>query len=643
MTRFSGALALALAAVGVCVAAQDPAQRPTDSKSALITGRVVEGDGGQPVAAAVVALAPLGARAPAGPGGPIPAVLTDSEGRFFFNALEAGTYRLSAVKPGWIEGAYGRRRPGGSFFPLTLTDGAHRADLTIAIWRNATITGHVVDDTGDPLVGREVRAVSVTYDAGRRLATFAGRTQTDDRGVYRLSALMPGDYLIVAPATVTSEPATFSGTIRASGDLPHAYLQTMTDVASAQMSMDRADIATPGGKDVLMPMAGVPGTPPANGAWLTYPTTFYPSATTIDNATPVRAASGRARAGVDLTVPLTATYEISGVLMDAEGPAANHAVHLLPAESAEAPLMDVSTAVTDAGGVFTFYAVPPGQYVARTVRTPWPEGADWSMNIFGGTQALKTVGISGRGGPGPPVESAPLEAASAPVTVSDRSVRDLKLTLQPGARVRGRAVFEATKSPTAAELSTFVIMLAAASGRSDRALYQGRLTEDGRFASASTMAGRYVIRTGTPAGWALTSAMFQGRDLSDTPFDLSGDIDDVVLTFTDKPRTLTGGVQDGGSDLAVGATVVLFPTDSRLWTDYGTGSRRVQGVHVSPTGTFTLQVPPIGQYCIVAIPDDQSTNWRNPATLARLVTIAERLDVRDDQPIAQALKVRRLQ
>jgi len=157
------------------------------------------------------------------------------------------------------------------------------------------------------------------------------------------------------------------------------------------------------------------------------------------------------------------------------------------------------------------------------------------------------------------------------------------------------------------------------------------------------MPGRYVIRTGTPAGWALKSAMFQGRDLSDTPFDLSGDIDDVVLTFTDRPRTLTGGVQDGGSDLAVGAMVVLFPTDSRLWTDYGTGSRRVQSVHVSPTGTFTLQVPPVGQYCIVAIPDDQSTNWRNPATLARLVTIAERLEVRDDQPIAQALKVRRLQ
>jgi hypothetical protein len=57
-------------------------------------------------------------------------------------------------------------------------------------------------------------------------------------------------------------------------------------------------------------------------------------------------------------------------------------------------------------------------------------------------------------------------AASAPVTVSDRSVRDLRLTLQPGARVRGRAVFEATKSPpTAAELRLFVVNLAAASGR----------------------------------------------------------------------------------------------------------------------------------------------------------------------------------
>src|SRR5262249_40587692 len=141
MTRVTGALLLAVAAIGVCLAAQDPAQRPAgDSKSALITGRVLEGDRGQPVAAAVVTLGRSGApRPPAGtgPGAAIPAVLTDSDGRFFFNALEAGTYVLTATKSGWVAGGYGRRRPGGTGFPITLREGERRGDLTIAIWRYA--------------------------------------------------------------------------------------------------------------------------------------------------------------------------------------------------------------------------------------------------------------------------------------------------------------------------------------------------------------------------------------------------------------------------------------------------------------------------------------------------------------------------
>ena len=40
--------------------------------------------------------------------------MTDADGRFVFRALAAGAYSLTAIKPGYLDGAFGRRRPGGT-------------------------------------------------------------------------------------------------------------------------------------------------------------------------------------------------------------------------------------------------------------------------------------------------------------------------------------------------------------------------------------------------------------------------------------------------------------------------------------------------------------------------------------------------
>ena len=364
-------------------AAASPPTPPPTKGTGLITGRVVD-DRGTPIGQAIVAFGGIDR-----PGQTVNRVLTDPEGRFFFSDLGAGTYTVNVTKPGWIAGAFGRRRPGGTLVALSLKDGERRSDVTVTLWRYAVISGRAVDESGDPMVDLDVRAFQQTFIAGRRHLTFVTRAKTDDRGMFRFANLLPGNYVVVAPATVVSEPAGFAGAIRAEGETPRASYQTMTATAAAPMVFDRADVRA--ASDRLVSSAiRLPGLPQADGSWRTYATTFYPSTTRQSAATVVGVQSGQERSGVDLTLQIGPTFQVSGTLQGPDGrPAAHHAVHLLAADALEAPIVDAATAVTHADGTFTFFGVPPGQYVARVVKVPWP-GGNLRMGLAGGTGPFRT-------------------------------------------------------------------------------------------------------------------------------------------------------------------------------------------------------------------------------------------------------------
>ncbi len=613
----------------------------------LIAGRIVDPTG-SPVPNAIVFIskaigsaAPLPARG-AGAGGD--RVLTDDAGRFVFNNLTAGAYNIGSTKPGWLGGAFGRRLPGGSSTVVELADGERRNDLSIAMWRAAVIAGRVTADNGDPLVGVEVRAMKQAFIAGRRQSETPIRAKTDDLGAYRFSDLMPGEYLVAVLSSVLSEPPGFAGAIRASGDRPRAYFQTMTTLGAAPMVFDRATGVTGADRPLVGSLSQLPGLPAADGAWPAYPTTFHPSSTTMQSAAIVRAISGEVRSDVDVTVRLTPTWQVSGILRDPDGPAAWHAVHLIPAESGDTPLVDVSTAVTDAKGAFTFYGVPPGQYIARIVRVPWPTGAGQRMGLSGGTGQIPRVATFG-GGPSsglPPVPTEPLLHVSESVTVANRSIRDLELTMREGPRIRGRARFEGAKpQPTPDQLRGVGVSLVPANGRVDNASWPGQFSGDGQFITASQWPGRYLIRASAPAGWTFKDATYQGRDVSEAPIDLTADLDNVVITFTDSPRTIKGTVSSEAGKSVEGSAVLLFPVDSTGWVDYGLTSRRVTSNSVGAKGDFTFALPPPGEYCLIAVPAEMAEGWQNPEVLTKLATSAERIRVADAS-ITQALQLKQI-
>src|SRR4029453_14461343 len=53
-------------------------------------------------------------------------------------------------------------------------------------------------DSGEPAPGTQVRVMRYVMRTGEKTLQSAGQAQTDDRGIYRIWGLQPGDYLVSA-------------------------------------------------------------------------------------------------------------------------------------------------------------------------------------------------------------------------------------------------------------------------------------------------------------------------------------------------------------------------------------------------------------------------------------------------------------
>ena len=98
---------------------------------------------------------------------------------------------------------------GAAVRTVDLSDGATITDARLQLMKLAAISGTVRDDGGDPVVGVDVLAFRRASLQGRPpVLAWDGRAKTDDRGQYRLTRLMPGDYYVCA---CTRDPIPFDG------------------------------------------------------------------------------------------------------------------------------------------------------------------------------------------------------------------------------------------------------------------------------------------------------------------------------------------------------------------------------------------------------------------------------------------------
>jgi hypothetical protein len=162
----------------------------------------------------------------------------------------------------------------------------------------------------------------------------------------------------------------------------------------------------------------------------------------------------------------------------------------------------------------------------------------------------------------------------------------------------------------------------------------GRATIDatGRFTTSTVPSGKYVLRVEGVARWAMASAWLAGRDVADSPIDITGaDIDGVVVQMTSRLTLLSGRVLNALGSPDADASVLIFPTDSSLWVDGSAQPRRLLTARADDAGTFAIEGAPPGDYFVVAVSAATVGEWRDPQVLERLARLSSRVPLADGE------------
>ena len=127
-------------------------------------------------------------------GGASRSVETGSDGLFAFDGVEQGKYRLSASKRGYLPQAYEQH----DNFSTAIVVGPELQSegLIFKVVPQAVITGVVTDERGEPVRRAQVRLFKDEDRGGIRSTVPRQTAMTDDRGVYELARIDPGNYYL---------------------------------------------------------------------------------------------------------------------------------------------------------------------------------------------------------------------------------------------------------------------------------------------------------------------------------------------------------------------------------------------------------------------------------------------------------------
>jgi hypothetical protein len=642
MIRIARIAAMLAAGCGLVVSAAEVRQaRGTESRTALILGQVVDGTTDRPLGGVVVTMNVSGASAMPPPTAPGTArssrsAIADANGRFVFNELPAGMYSFSiSTASGRLIGGYGMRRPGGTTQPFELAEGQRAGGVTLRAWRYGAVAGTVVDQNAEPIVETRVTLLRLEIVAGHRRYRVGPTTMTDDRGMYRISRVEPGEYTAYLPYTQVTVPVDVQATYDSAaskGQASRLEFERKYGVDSSGASGSGMRI----GDHLLVRASNSYGAngqtgpsfisppPDANGRVSVYPMTFYPGVTSLSEAAPFTVESGQERAGTDLQVRLVPAVQISGRITGADGPAQMVTVRLVAQSAADADNedgMETAKTVSNATGDFTFLGVPSGSYILKVVRVPNTTRPTTMTSVtVGGTTTMSIVDDSNL--PPLPLPDTPTESLTMPLAVGDRDIRNLTVQLQSGPRLSGRVVYDGTSRPlTGEQLARVTITLDPVDGRVfPGAAGKGQFDASGQFRTLGLLPGRYTLRLGGTVPWFLDSVSIGDRSLPDQPIAIAGtDVSGVVITLTDRLGSLSGSVRDARDGTAdPNATVLVFPANRAQWVDTSANPRRFRSTRVSTRGTYQAGSFPPGDYVVVAIDDRFAADWQLPQRLESL-------------------------
>jgi protocatechuate 3,4-dioxygenase beta subunit len=586
-----------------------PPQQPRDARvspsgTSRISGIVVTGvRSPQPVRRAIVTIAGSPLRTSRG-------TITDDAGRFAFDGLPAGRFVVTAARKAYLTSAFGAAYEGDAGTPVTVGEGASFDNVRIVLNKGAVLTGVITDWSGIPIPSLAVTA----FRASESIYETPGEDVTDDRGLYRIYGLPPGEYIVGAAPRPTG-----------AGDVG---VRSEREVDALLSALQR--------RGTLPTMAARPGemapdrTPFEPQRAYSFAQVYYPGTPVAGEAAKVTVAAGEERGGLDFTITVVPTATIKGVVMGSDGqPVRDIQLSIVPVGPPVTIFATMGTTGpprTGADGSFSRSGVTPGTYRILVRRVP---GAPQQPGVFAGSP------VAGRG--------ATSEWAMTEVSVNGEDIDGLSLMLQPGLRLTGRIVFEGT-SEIPPDLSVARITLAPVTAvtRTINVL-PIPAKADGTVEITNLLPGSYQVGLTLPQElaerWWLRSATSDGRDVLDVPLELTpGTSPDVVFTLSDRRSSLSGRVADAEGRPTANAVVVAFSADRSHWRRE---SRRIRAARPAIDGAYELTDLPAGEYLVAAVPLMPTEAWRQPAFLEELAAAAVRIVVGDGEQKTLTVSVSR--
>jgi hypothetical protein len=577
--------------------ARDTSARPqgasstaaTPAPTGRLTGRVVAGDTGRPIKRARVFIS--AAEVPGGRG-----VLTDDTGAFDFTDLPAGRYTINASKSGYIQLSYGQRRPLQAGTPLQLLDGQQLKGVDFALPRGGVISGRVSDETGDTMPGVQVQVMRYQYQQGDRRLVPAGQGQSDDRGVYRVWGLNPGEYYVSAIARN-------DGLGRG---IPASAVQAIQDAVAGAGRGGRGGR----GAGIGAALAGLAPTDAQDQ--LMYAPTYYPGVGSPNEARVITVGVSQEVTDIDFALQLVRTARVGGHVENPDGSwTAQGNVQLAPQGNTRAGgLGNNYGGRIGWDGQFSISNVPPGLYTLRARNND---------------------------------RDAPLSTAQ-PLSVGGGDLGDVVVVLQNGGSLSGSIAFQPGSTSVPADL-TQIRITAPSTEPDDNAGPQPnpRVNKDSTFTLDGVSVGQHLIRVnggGGMRGWNLKTVTVDGRDVTDTPIDVrSGQrISNIVLTFTDKVNEINGTVTDARGTPVVEYTVLAFSTNTDVWRSQ---SRQIATARPDQTGMFKIRNLPAGEYYVVTVDPSEQGEWFEPAYLDQHRAGATRVSLGEGDVKTQDFRVTR--
>lgn len=346
-----------------------------------------------------------------------------------------------------------------------------------------------------------------------------------------------------------------------------------------------------GGPEYTDPMGEVSG----------YAATYYPGTPNVAEAGRVTLAVSQENTNVNFGLIATKLVRVSGqVIMSDGAPASNGTVMLVPVNATGRPGIAMQQGGAgnriDATGSFRLSNVAPGRYQVQA--------------RAGGAREF--------------------ELARMDLVVGSDDVTGLTMVTGPGATVTGTVVSD-TGEPF--DFRAAQLQVGGRAASPDVAAGPGaqntRVGDDWSF-SLRNLNDLVLIRATPPQGWALKAVTINGQDITDTPMEFpSGQtITGAQITLTKKISNVSGLVTDAKGNPVLDATVVVFPSNEKLWTYQ---SRFIKAARPDQEGRYRVTALPADSYLVVALQGLEDGQAGDPEFLESVKALASKLEVAEGE------------